>query len=129
MPICQQRVAWAVAVPDGSLYIAFQDRKQLPQFLPGFGRVLGRFNAMVQVGVNDFFREGFQSFSGGNKLHENLRAIAVLVNHRLDGCQLPRDPTDPVAESFAFIVGMTVVFHEQEYWGLRLGYAIKPDCQ
>ena len=97
-----------------SLDIPFQNLEQFPQFSPGIACLLCAFNAVMEVGMDQFFRKGFQGFSRGDELHQNIRAVLVVPDHGVDGVQLPRDAVNPIAERLALFFGMrAVVVHGQ----------------
>ena len=65
---------------------------------------------MLRVRMNQLFGQRFQAAPGGDKLHENLRAIAVVRQHPLDGIELTDNFPDPHHQGAAFILGMPVDF-------------------
>lgn len=57
----------------------------------GVGGVLGFLDAVVEVGVDEFLGKGFKAFASGDDLHEDFGAIAVGVEHSLNGGELSAD--------------------------------------
>ncbi len=45
--------------------------------------------------MNQFFRERFQTASGGNDLEKDFHTVAVLVDHSFDGVELTDDLAHP----------------------------------
>lgn len=74
-----------------SLDVAFQDSEHVAQLALRLG-VGARFaDTMPQVPLDHVFRERFQATAGRDELRQNLRAIAVLFDHPLNGPQLAGD--------------------------------------
>lgn len=45
-------------------------------------------DAVMQMGVNDFLREGLDRFTGGDELREHLCAVSVGFEHPLHAIEL-----------------------------------------
>ena len=69
------------------------------------------FDAVCQVGLNQLFRQGLDGFARRYQLHENFRAVAVFIQHPLDGVHLADDAAHPQLLGVAFAAGMRVRFH------------------
>ena len=96
------------------LDVAFQHDEQFGQFLASLCRTVRAFNAVVDVRVNQFFGQRFQAATGGNDLCEYLRAIAVLLQHPLDGTELADNFANADNGSATLFLGvlMMVIGHD-----------------
>ena len=71
--------------------VAFEDGEEFVEFALGFLGVGGTGDAVVGVLMDDNAGEGFEGFAGGDDLGEDVDAVAVVVDHALDGLQLADD--------------------------------------
>ena len=92
------------------LDVTLQHRQQFGQFSPTLRRTVRALDAVVDVRVNQFFGQRFQATTGGNDLRENLRAVAVLFQHPLDGPELADHFADTQNGGAAFFFWMLMVF-------------------
>jgi hypothetical protein len=91
------------------LHVAFQHSEQFVQLASavlGIGRTL---DALVGVLVNDHLGKGLQRLARGDHLHEHLGAIAVRLDHSLNGGELPADLAQSQEEGALFLGGMLVM--------------------
>lgn len=93
-----------------------EDGEEFAEAALAFGGLLSALNAVVEVGVNDFFGEGLEGFAGGDELGEDFGAIALALDHALDAVELADDFSDAGLEGFCFFLGvmMEVVCHGGE---------------
>ncbi len=91
------------------LDVALQHREQFAQLLPPFGGALRLLDAMVEVRVNQGFRQRLQPAAGGHELREDFRAVTVFIEHPLDAVELAHDFADTDDGSAAFLLGMMVM--------------------
>ena len=98
--------------PARLLHVTLQHREQLAQLPLPFRRAVRLLDAVMDVRMNQLFREGFQAAPGGDDLGEDFRAVAILIQHPLDGAELAGDLAHADDGGAAFLPGvlMTVFF-------------------
>ena len=96
--------------PVSLLDVAFQHGEKFGQLPPAFRRAVRVLDAMVDVRVNQLFRQRFQAATGRNDLREDLRAVPVLLQHPLDCAELAGDLANPDNGSAALFLRMLVTF-------------------
>ena len=62
--------------------------------LAAFRRRVCVLDTVLHVGMNQRLGQRLEGFPGRNQLHEDLGAVAVRVQHPLDGVQLADDAAD-----------------------------------
>ena len=95
----------AVAAPH-LLDVTLQHCEQFAQLPLAFGGVVRAFDAVMYMRVDQFFRERFQPAPGGDDLREDFRAVAIFVQHPLDGTELAGDFAHADDGGAAFLLGM-----------------------
>ena len=91
------------------LHVTLQHREQLPKLPSAFFGILGAFNAMMRVGMDQFFSQRLQAAPGGDDLHQNLRAVAVFIQHPLHRVELSDDLADADNRRSALLFRMVVM--------------------
>lgn len=89
--------------------VAFQDCEQLAELAFSFGGILGLFDAMPDMRMNELFSERFEAAARGNNLSQYLHAILIVLQHPLDGAELAGDLARPDNRSAPFLLGMSVL--------------------
>ena len=64
--------------------------------------------------MNQRFRQRLDGLAGGNQLHEDFRAVAVFLQHPLDGVHLADDAAHPELLGVSLAAGMSVLFHASQ---------------
>lgn len=72
------------------------------------GLIAGVFNAVVDVGVNQFFSKRFQAASGRDDLGKNFCTVPVLLQHTFHGIELADDFANAHNESALFFLWMVM---------------------
>lgn len=93
--------------------VALQHDQKFLQMLAAFRRRVGVFNAMLHVGMNQFFGERLQTFAGRHQLRQDFHAVAVFVQHAFNGVKLPDHLAHAQFQGFPLIRRMlvSVAFH------------------
>ena len=87
-------------------HVTLQHHEQLAQFPLTFRRAVRLLDSVMHMGVNQFFGERFQPAPGGDDLREDFRAVAIFVQHPLDGPELAGDLAHANDGGAAFLPGV-----------------------
>lgn len=91
--------------------VTLQHDQKFLQLLSSFRRRMGVLNAVLHVRVDQSFRQRLDGLSRGHQLHEDFRAVAVFLQHPLNGVHLSDDAAHPNLLGIALAPGMSVLFH------------------
>lgn len=90
-------------------HVTLQHREQFPKLPSTLFGILSAFDTMMRVGVDQFFSQRLQAAAGGDDLHQNLRAVAVFIQHPLHRVKLSDDLTDANDRRVALLFRMVVM--------------------